>query len=94
MIMAPEWIEPEMFATAADGAGGVRLETLEEGTCAQTLHIGSFDDEGPVIEHLHDEVIDGEGFSLTGKHHEIYLSDFRRVAPEKRRTILRQPVTR
>ena len=61
--------------------------------CVQTLHIGSFDDEGPVLERMHTEVIPEAGMKMTGKHHEIYLSDFRRTAPEKLRTILRQPVT-
>ena len=50
------------------------------------------DDAAEVLAHLHDDVIPNAGFALTGTHHEIYLSDFRRVAPDKRRTILRQPV--
>jgi hypothetical protein len=41
---------------------------------------------------MHDVFIPGQGLRMVGKHHEIYLSDFRRVAPEKQRTILRQPV--
>ena len=70
----------------------VRFETLDEGLCVQTLHIGSFDDEGPVLEAMHSQVIPERGWAMTGKHHEIYLSDFRRVEPAKHRTILRQPV--
>ena len=58
----------------------------------QTLHVGSFDDEAPVLAAMHDEFIPRQGLTMTGKHHEIYLSDFRKVAPEKLRTILRQPV--
>lgn len=46
-----------------------------------------------VVRHLHDEFIPGQGLALTGKHHEIYLSDFRRVEPARLRTILRQPCT-
>lgn len=60
----------------------------------QTLHVGSFDDEGPVLERMHHEFMPGEGLAFAGKHHEIYLSDARRVAPERMRTILRQPVAR
>lgn len=59
----------------------------------QTLHVGSFDDEAGVLARLHDEFIPANGLRMVGTHHEIYLSDFRRIAPEKRRTILRQPVT-
>ena len=71
----------------------VRLERLEEGTCVQTLHIGSYDDETETLARLHDEFIPQAGLTMTGKHHEIYQSDSRRVAPAKFRTILRQPVT-
>ncbi len=59
----------------------------------QTLHIGSFDDEADVLADMHDRFIPTNGFCMTGKHHEIYLSDPRRVTPDKLRTILRQPVT-
>jgi hypothetical protein len=60
----------------------------------QTLHVGSFDDEAPVLARLHDEFIPANGLRMTGRHHEVYLSDPRRTAPEKLRTILRQPVER
>ena len=56
------------------------------------MHIGSYDDEGPVLAHLHAVVIPERGLTMVGKHHEIYLSDPRRVSPDKLRTILRQPV--
>lgn len=72
--------------------GDVRLETLSAGLCVQTLPVGSFEDEGPVLAHLHDDVIPSRGLHLAGEHHEIYLSDPRRTAPAKRRTILRQLV--
>jgi hypothetical protein len=90
-----------MFATAVEqvrAKGGperlddLRLEALSEGRCVQTLHIGTFDDEADVLARMHDEFIPGNGLRMVGKHHEIYLSDLRRVAPEKQRTILRQPV--
>ncbi len=58
----------------------------------QTLHIGPYDDEGPVLEAMHHEFIVSQSLTMTGKHHEIHLSDARRTAPEKLKTILRQPV--
>ncbi len=72
--------------------GRVRAEVLDEGRCVQTLHVGSYDDEGPVLAQMHDRFIPEAGLRMTGRHHEIYLSDPRRVAPERLRTILRQPV--
>lgn len=99
MLMVPEWIQPAMVTTAVEQAatksarvGDVRLETLSEGRCVQTLHVGSFDDEAGVLAEMHDVFIPDQGLHMVGKHHEIYLSDFRRVAPEQLRTILRQPV--
>lgn len=54
--------------------------------------MGSFDAEVEVLARLHHEFIPANGLRMAGKHHEIYLSDFRKVTPEKQRTILRQPV--
>jgi hypothetical protein len=101
LLMVPDWIDAATVAAAVDRAGAsrrparlddVRFETLSEGRCVQTLHVGSYDDEADVLARLHHEVIPGQGLRLAGTHHEIYLSDFRKVAPDKRRTILRQPV--
>lgn len=101
MIMQPGWITEDMFhKTVAKVAeknpprwlNKVRFETLDEGKSVQVLHIGSFDDEAAVLANMHHEFIPQNNLRLTGKHHEIYLSDFRRVRPEKLRTILRQPV--
>jgi hypothetical protein len=101
MLMVPDWIAPQMVTDAVEQAGArnpparlddVRLETLSEGRCVQTLHVGSFDDEAEVLDRLHHEYVPGNRLRMTGKHHEIYLSDFRRVAPDRQRTILRQPV--
>ncbi|MBT2483491.1 MULTISPECIES: GyrI-like domain-containing protein [unclassified Microbacterium] len=101
MIMTPEWITPEHFETArervehkggAPALDAIRLETLDESLSVQTLHIGAYDDEAPVLDALHHEVIPAHSFRMTGRHHEIYLSDPRRTAPEKLKTILRQPV--
>lgn len=101
MIMVPDWIDRPMFETAvataasksnSDASSRVRLETLDEGLCVQTLHIGSYDDETSVLDELHHRYIPSSGLTMTGRHHEIYLSDPRRVEPAKLRTILRQPV--
>ncbi len=104
LLFVPEWIDDAAIEAARDAVrskkqpparlADVRVETLDEGLCVQTLHIGTFDDEAPLLARLHDEFIPGEGLRMTGHHHEIYLSDPRRTAPEKLRTILRQPVVR
>ena len=69
----------------------VRLIRLAEGRCAQLLHIGQYDEDAPSIVCLH-HAIAAAGYRPRGKHHEIYLGDPRRVAPDKLRTILRQPI--
>lgn len=102
MIVQPDWITVETveqaLVTARRKKGlaaldRVRFETLTEGRCVQVLHVGSYDDEGPTIARLHDEYLPAHGLAPRGRHHEIYLSDPRKVEPEKLRTILRQPVT-
>lgn len=65
---------------------------LSEGRSLQILHVGTYDDEAPTLARLHDEVMPRLGLTWNGPHHEIYLSDPRRVAPEKMKTVLRQPV--
>jgi len=101
LLMVPDWIDRAMLAAVVEQVRAraaparldeVRLEPLAEGRCVQTLHLGSFDDEGPVLERMHHEFIPAHGLRMTGKHHEIYLSDVRRVEPSRLRTILRQPV--
>ncbi|TDE90025.1 hypothetical protein EXU48_19075 [Occultella glacieicola] len=101
LIMVPDWIGPELFTAAVEQAGRkgpparlaqVRLDSLAEGRCVQTLHVGSFDDEAPVLRRLHHEFIPDSGLRMRGTHHEIYLTDSRRTPPERQRTILRQPV--
>jgi hypothetical protein len=101
MILVPDAVTDEMFQDAVVGVArkkrptriaDVRLETLEEGACVQTLHVGSYDDEDATLATLHDRFLPDNGLRPTGKHHEIYLSDPRRVDPARRRTILRQPV--
>jgi hypothetical protein len=99
MIMQPAPVSPELFSEAVAEVGrkkappaltAVRFETFAEGSCAQTLHVGPYDAEGPAIRALHAAIAERQ-FKLGGKHHEIYLGDVRRAAPEKLRTILRQP---
>lgn len=101
MIMVPAWTTQPMFsaALARIGAHGnpvsldrVRLQALDEGSCVQTLHLGSYDDETGILDQMHHHFLPEHGLCMTGKHHEIYLSDARKTAPEKLRTILRQPV--
>jgi hypothetical protein len=101
MIMVPGWISSEMFdnavarTAAKDRPASLdrrRMETLHEGTCVQTLHVGPYDAEAAALAELHDHFVPSAGLRMTGKHHEIYLSDARKVAPSKLRTILRQPV--
>jgi len=71
----------------------LRLETMDEGLCAQVLYIGPYAAEGPTIIRLHN-YIEENGYKTHGKHTEIYLSDMRRTAPEKLKTIIRQPITK
>jgi hypothetical protein len=70
----------------------VRVLLLEEGRCLQVMHVGSYDDEGPVLARLHHEVMPARGLEFNGPHHEIYLGDPRRMAPERLKTVLRLPV--
>ncbi len=69
--------------------------TLEEGICVQCLHVGSYDNEPATVAIMH-EYMEKQGYTLdiTDKrlHHEIYLSDARKVAPEKLRTVIRHPI--
>jgi hypothetical protein len=101
LISQPDWITEDMVRDAVDGVakkkenpalGEVRLRILREGTCVQILHIGSYDDETPTLDRLHNHYFPEHGLTFNGDHHEIYLSDPRRTAPAKLRTVLRQPV--
>ncbi len=69
----------------------MRLERLAEGRCAQVLHVGPYEAEGPAIARLH-AWIAAQGLRRHGRHHEIYLDDPRTTAPERLRTLLRHPV--
>jgi len=95
MIRQPEFVTPEVFESAkmtlAKKKPGIdtsiaRLEDFTEGLCAQVMHIGSYDDEGQTVAAL-EEFIEAQGYRtvMSGlrQHHEIYLSDPRKTAPEK-----------
>lgn len=69
----------------------VELETIKEGQCVQMLHVGPYDRESETIERMRAFAAE-KGLSFSGPHHEIYLSDPRRVPPERLKTILREPV--
>jgi hypothetical protein len=101
LMMIPEWITPERVDSAKEKVASkvsaeqierIRVLDLVEGKSAQTLYIGSYDAEGPTIEAMH-AFIAKRGMVRSGKHHEIYMSDPRRVEPAKYRTIIRQPAS-
>ena len=101
MIMQLEFITQKMVTEATEAVGRkkksvslplVRFESFREGKAAQIMHIGPFSEEGPTIEKVHLCIADN-GSRLVGKHHEIYLSDIRRAAPDKWKTIVRQPMS-
>ncbi|MEM7305402.1 MAG: GyrI-like domain-containing protein [Planctomycetota bacterium] len=98
LIRAPDFVSDGDLRAALEElerrgktADGVSLERFDEGRCAQALHRGSYDEEAPTIERIHAFVAD-QGLEVNGRHHEIYLSDPRRTAEERLKTILRYPV--
>jgi hypothetical protein len=103
MMMHPDHITDAMFAEALEqirkkrgdspALSRLRLEEFEEGLCVQILHIGPYATE-PATKEKMDLFARENGYRLHGKHHEIYMGDPRRAAPEKLKTVLRQPVTR
>lgn len=104
-IRLPDFVTPDEFAWAIDEAtrkkrrdfSSVELLSVEEGTCVQCLHLGPYDDEPATVDAMH-AVAEEQGyvpdFSNTRLHHEIYLSDPRRTAPDKLKTVIRHPVRR
>lgn len=100
MIMQPDLVTEDLVSAAYTKVAEkkdvlalqqVRFEAFPEGAAAQILHVGPFSEEGPTIERLH-KYIQGNGYARVGKHHEIYLSDIRRAAPENWKTVIRQPL--
>lgn len=100
MIMQPDVVTPEHVREAIEEAGRkkplpaldrLRFERFDEGLSAQVMHIGPYATEGPTIQRLH-AFIREQGYANRDKHHEIYLSDPNRTAPERMKTVIRQPV--
>ena len=101
MIVQPPHVTHEHIETAKEqlrdkkdppALSKLRFETYHEGPSAQIIHIGPYDEEGPAVEQIR-SFIRESGRRPHRKHHEIYLSDPRRTAPEKLKTIIRQPMT-
>lgn len=101
MIMQPKYVTSEDVKAAIEqtqkkkklpALPKLRFESFQEGKAAQTMYVGSFADEAPTIAKIH-EFIKSSGHKLSGKHHEIYLNNPATTAPEKLKTILRQPMT-
>ena len=102
MIMQPSFITKAMVGDAIGQArqkkdspaiDRVRFEQFHEGLCAQTMHIGPYSAEEGTITRVH-EFIKENGYKFRDKHHEIYMSDPRKVAPEKMKTVVRHPIVR
>ncbi|MDD5702861.1 MAG: GyrI-like domain-containing protein [Dehalococcoidales bacterium] len=105
MIMQPEYVSEGLFNRAMEqvakkkalsSLSKARFQSFHEGLAAQIMYIGPFAEEGPTVEKIHSYIKDnGYVFDgLTQKHHEVYLSDFRKTAPEKLKTIIRQPIVK
>jgi len=100
MINFPAWVSDETFEEAVlkaekklgERPKSLRMEYFTEGKSVQIMHIGPYSEEGPTLARLHSEFLPANGLVPTGHHHEIYLNDPRRTAPEKLKTVLRQPV--
>ncbi|MDI1465168.1 GyrI-like domain-containing protein [Catellatospora sp. KI3] len=101
LINRPDWITDDLVRSAVAQAGAkkdnpalsaLRPLVLTEGRCVQILHVGSYDDEAPILDRLHRRYLPDHGLTWNGDHHEIYLSDARRTEPAKLKTVLRQPV--
>jgi hypothetical protein len=99
IMLLPDFITRKDFENAVAAAqkkkdnpalSKVRFESFTEGKSAQIMHIGPYSAEGPNIQKLHHKIVEIGG-KLSGKHHEIYLSDPRRVTPDKMKTVVRQP---
>ena len=100
MILQPEWVTAELVEELRREVkqkknppkiDQIRFEEYQEGLVVCLMHIGPFADEGPNIQRMH-EYAETQGYKKTGKHHEIYLNDFTKTAPERLKTILRQPI--
>jgi hypothetical protein len=102
LIMQPEYVTQDLFHKATEQVAKkkklpalpkIRLEGFPEGLSVQIMHLGPYAAEGPTVTKLH-RFIQEKGYELRGKHHEIYLTDPRKSAPEKMKTVIRQPVSK
>ena len=100
MVVQPDWVTGGLVEQAREelalrknppALSRVRLEHYHEGLSVQIMYVGPYADEDATIARMHEHV-HAEGYELAGKHHEIYLSDPRRTAPERLRTVIRQPI--
>jgi hypothetical protein len=100
LIRVPDFVTEKMVEVAKKEvkekkgimeAAKIKLETFHEGLSAQIMHIGPYAEEGPTAKRLHD-FIEENGYKMRALHHEIYMSDPRRVLPERYKTIIRQPI--
>lgn len=90
-----DWAVAEAEAKKKTDFSKVEFLTIEEGLCVQCMHIGPFDEEAATVEKMERYLLENgyeNDFSDDRLHHEIYLSDARRVAPERWRTVIRHPV--
>jgi hypothetical protein len=100
MIVMPDWATKAMFKQGVEAAkeklgevpDSLRLERYDEGRSAQFTHVGPPAEAAPRIARMHNEFLPEHGLVPNGYHHEIYLNDPSRVAPEKLKTVFRQPV--
>ncbi len=92
-----DWAVGEAEAKKQEDFSGVKFWTYQEGLCVQCMHIGPYDDEPKTVRLMHDFMTE-QGYQLDISderlHHEIYLSDARRTAPERLKTVIRHPVRR
>ena len=102
MILQPDHITEAMFGEALAQLGKkkpspaldqLRLERFHEGLCLQIMHLGPYAEEPATVARI-DAYAEANGYLLHGKHHEIYVGDPRRAAPDKLKTVLRHPVQR
>jgi len=100
MIVMADWVDEAMFNDAMAQSEGklgkapstLRLARFHEGEAVQIMHIGSYEAQGELLTRLYRDYLPDNGLTPNGCYHEIYLNDPNKVAPEKRKTVLRQPV--
>lgn len=100
IVFEPDWLTAEMLddgvakakARLGEPPATLRLESYPEGLSAQIMHVGPPSAEAETVARLHREFLPARNLTPNGHHHEIYLTDPNRVAPEKQKTVLRQPV--